>query len=301
MGGYLIKAVHTFQVRTLKSIGLYTRATLSNKSHETPYATDYRIDLTIYGPERTIESLHENIGNLKTGQMLVFDCDKWNPDDGKDRIMIFHFIPVRMIENLKQGDTVAIENKEVRTLISAQDHYVEYYRGDGFSSGVLYQSGSFNYAKFSTSRSTLIQAPKVTISNKLNTYLNFFYTSFDPDYHAVAKIKSALLAPTGKCVAKWSTYLQPFESIMINLKEIIYQHDPELINKIDSEQPDFYTYYGLCENAVLVPLTMNFDESKETFTIEHALPPYYYGQKILGQTRTEIIKKVANLPIFIES
>jgi len=297
---FLIKAVHTFQIRSLQSLNFLTRVSLINKSDEAGYATNYRVDLTVYGPDRQIEKTVEGIGTIRAGERLSLDCQQWDEKDGKDRIMIFHLIPEKMIAELATSKTTTVDKDEQRALMVAQDHHVEYYREDGYSSGVLYTSGSFNYDKFSKESSAIVQAPKIYISNSITTYFSLMHTAMTSDYNVTASIKCALVGSSGRCVAKWVTKLKPFETVLLDLKEIVKALDPECNTTLG---PDlrFYTLYAVCNNATLLPLIINYNELKHTLAVEHSLPPIYYGAKMFGPSRSDTLKELANIPMFSEN
>src|SRR5216684_1958439 len=111
---YRLDAVHTFQVRTLSSLGYRTRVVLSNASGKEPQARDGLVD---------------------------------------------------------------VMREEVYFLSAVQDHYVEYYRADGFSAGLLYQAALFNYGKLGPQGMTIIQAPKVYVSEEVDTFLSLMNCS----------------------------------------------------------------------------------------------------------------------------
>src|SRR5450830_1755432 len=106
---FLIKALHTFQIRTLQSLGFNTRVSLTNKSHEKAgYATNYRVNLTVYRPDRQVETSSTDIARLDIGETISIDSGQWARDDGQDRIMIFHLIPERFTAEMGAEDVTSI-------------------------------------------------------------------------------------------------------------------------------------------------------------------------------------------------
>lgn len=291
---FRLDAIHTFQIRTLRSLGFHTRVTLLNKSHETDnFICDYQIDLTIYGPQQIVEKKISSLGYLPPGKSISLDCRQWESDDS-DRIMIFHLIPTRLKATSQDGQTVAVEPRQIWTLIGAQDHHVEYFRDDGFASGVLYQCGAMNYDKIAKDWSTLIQAPKICISNTLNTYLSVIHTSFTASYTKDARLHCALLSPSGQCLAKWTETIRPFQALLINFKNI-------LLDRSDfraGNDVQFFTLYAICPDATVLPIVLNTDENQQTLAAEHSLPPIYYGKNIGGATRQTALRELTELPFF---
>lgn len=296
--GFKLKALHVFQVRTLQSLGFNTRVTLSNKSHNKgALVTDYRVDLTVYSPDGTSSTYQEGVGQLPADAAVHLDCTQWQTHPGEDQVMIAHLMPTRLLPAANSAGEVDIDRSEIWGLFTAQDHYVEYYRPDGFSSGVLYQSGAFNYRKFSREETTVIQAPKVFLTPTLDTVLSVLHTSFEPDYHRDAVLRCSLLDEGGRPVAQWINSIKPFTAKSISMKQAIQACGGALPVGDDMRA---YTLLALCENAALLPLILNVDATHGTLAVEHSLPPMYYGQSVTGPVRAQMIAELHNSGIFVK-
>ncbi|MBL8678055.1 MAG: hypothetical protein JNK05_02770 [Myxococcales bacterium] len=292
---YLLKAVHTFQIRTLVSRGFQTRVVLSNSSGSTAkYATDYRVDLTVYQPDGRVRETVQDVAVLKQSERRTIDCAPFVKGEPGDCILVFHLIPLRLEQQSREsplGPVVDVHKEELWALLSAQDHYVEYYReDDGFSSGVLYQSGAFNYDKFSKESTTIIQAPKCYVSKHLNTFFSLMHTSMAPDYRKSAEMRCALVGTSGQRLAQWTETLAPFESRLIDIRAVLHAHDPQ---RWLGDDPFFCCFYAVCTDATMLPLTFTMNEPKRTLAVEHSLPPLYYGSQVSGPTRARAIRDFA--------
>jgi hypothetical protein len=60
----------------------------------------------------------------------------------------------------------------------------------------------------------------------------------------------------------------------------------------------FLHFWGLCETATLVPLTINRDLSTGCIGIEHSLPPIYYGAAVTGKLRARAVSGLARSGVF---
>jgi hypothetical protein len=288
--GFMLKALHVFQIRTLQSMCFATRVTLSNKSHNKgSLVTDYRVDLTVYSPDGTSSTHHEGIAHLPTDAAVRIDCAQWQNTSGEDQVMIFHLMPTRLLPGADAAGQVNIDRAEIWGLFTAQDHYVEYYRPDGFSSGVLYQSGAFNYHKFSREKTTVIQAPKVFLTSTLDTVLSILHTSFEPEYQSNATLRCCLLSASAQPMAKWVVPIKPFTACSISIKDALKEKGVALPK--DGEIHS-YTLLCLCDNAALLPLILNVDATHETLAVEHSLPPMYYGSAVTGPVRAQMIAEL---------
>lgn len=284
---FRLDAVHTFQVRTLKKLGFETRVGLNNMSHLKPeFATDYRVDLSVYGPTGQFEGKKEGIARVECGRTCLIDGKAVAPD--AEGILVFHLMPERLLPLAKNGK-VNIGRDELYHLFVAQGQYVEYYRGDGFASGVLYQSGAFNYDKFSKERSTILQAPKVFVSKDIKTYLSLTHTSFTEGYDTVARVKCALVDAQGNVAARWVEEIRPFEAALIDFRDKV---------GVKGSDIEFYGFYGVCENASLISLTFHHNPAAATLAVEHSLPPMYYAANLTGPMRARTLSAFARSPIF---
>jgi hypothetical protein len=293
---FQLKALHVFQVRTLHSLGFNTRVSLSNKSHNKgALATTYRVDLTVYSPDGKSSTHKEGIAQLSTDEAVSLNCTQWITHPGEDQVLIFHLMPTRLQPSANPSGEVDIDRSEIWGLFTAQDHYVEYYRPDGFSSGVLYQSGAFNYQKFSREETTVIQAPKVFLTSSLDTVLSILHTSFEPNYTREAVLRCSLLGPSGQPAARWVTRIKPFTARSISMKQVLAAAGASLPADDDMHS---YTLLALCENAALLPLILNVDAENGTLAVEHSLPPMYYGQSVTGPVRAQMIAELRNSGLF---
>lgn len=287
------KAVHTFQVRTLNEFGFNTRVTLSNNSHtNSKFSTSYRVDLRIYNNINKETKYIENISFIDINNKVTIDCQTFLENKSDEYILIFYLIPIKHIENNKIKDKINISKAELWYLITAQDHYVEYYNKTNFSSGVLYQCGAFNYEKFSRENTTIIQAPKCYISEEINTYISLINSSPIEDYKTTAIIKCSLINEKYNPIISWEETVKPFETKLINVKNKLQE------SKFDLSELSFSCFYGICKNATLLPLTLNYNEKKSTLAVEHSLPPNYYGGSFHGDVRAQNIKKFYDSEIF---
>jgi hypothetical protein len=287
LDNYPLDAINVFQVRTLNALGFKTRVSLSNKSDTDPRkATAYQIDVTVYSPAGELTSSRSDVARLPPGGFVHFECEPFLDGESADSILFFHLIPLRLKETSADGRSVDIEMGELMYLLTAQDQHVEYYRDDGYSSGVLYISGAMNL-RSNPERTTMIQAPKVHIGPNLTTYVSLMNTSPEADYSTVADMQCCLTESSGKIVARWHEELGPFRSKLVDLKA-----------QLPADSTGFYTFHGLCRNASLIPLTMNFDAARCTLAVEHSLPPTYYGSAVKGAVRAGVIKSLARSGLF---
>ena len=286
---YLVDALHTFQVGTLNQLGYRPRVTLVNYSHQRPeYATDYIVDLTVVFADQSSERFAK-VMTLKQKQRSSLDCAQFLKKKNQEAILTFHLIPEKYY-----GQKFAATNKaETWFLLTAQDHYVEYVNDHQFSAGVLYQSGAFNYSKFSSEFTTMIQAPKIYLSKNIKTYMNVIYNRFDDGAGKPAQLKCALIK-NDQIVSRWVESIAAKGACLIDVSK----HIGKSLASVSDENPEFYCFYGLCEAAALLPLTVTVNAEKHTLGVEHSLPPNYYGSTMTGPNRKKAILNLSNSLVF---
>lgn len=287
---YKTKALHTFQIGTLNALGVTPRVTLVNKSQNRPaFATDYVVDVSIIDSNKEVTYL-KNEGEIAQGARIFIDCAKYIKNRNEESIIIFHLIPVKY----KDQEFVQTTRDELWALFTAQDHYVEFYNEDNFSSGVLYQSGAFNYEKFSKERSTIIQAPKCYFSKDIKTYVQLLYTSFQDGALKNGTLACTLVGQDGKVLKQWQETITPFSVNLLDLSTKLPGHFLET----NSNEPKYACFYAYSLDTTLLPLTISQNKKAGTMAIEHSLPPTYYGDSIFGPVRKEILEHLPSLSIF---
>jgi hypothetical protein len=284
--GCPIDAIHTFQVRTLKSLGYRTRVALGNKSHQrADFRTDYRVDISVYTNGKGRTRFIENAGTLPANGRLAIDCAPYDTG-AHDSMLVVHLVPTR-----HAGPTADVSREELMFLAGIQDHYVEYYRDDGCSAGVLYSTGPFNHPKVAPKSTTLIQAPKFYVSSAVDSMLSVSNASADPTYERVAQLRLTLVGDGIKHT--WREEVPAFTPVSISVRDRVRQLGKQL-----SEAPVFVCLYAVCENATVVPLTIMRDDDTGAIGIEHSLPPDYYSETMKGPTRMKAMERLTNSPVF---
>jgi hypothetical protein len=279
-------AMHSFQIRTLRSMGFRTRVALSNRSHLRPeYRTDYRVDLSVYNDGKGRTRFVENIGALPANGRLLYDCTPHEVDH--DSVLVFHLVPAQHAGNA----TADIDRDQLMFINGVQDHFVEYFREDGCSAGVLYQNGPFNHPKLSPKSTTLIQAPKFYVSTEVDSVLSVINASAHAAYDRVARLKLTLVGD-GVDVS-WIEEVQPFVPASISMREQLERRGFAITDK-----PRFVCLYGLCENATLIPLTIVAHRTTGAIGIEHSLPPDYYSEVIKGPARMQVMERLGKSTLF---
>jgi hypothetical protein len=172
-----------------------------------------------------------------------------------------------------------------------QDHFVEYFRDDGYSAGVLYQNGPFNHPKLSPKSATLIQAPKFYASTDVDSLLSVINASAHAAYDRVARLRLTIVGDGIEHT--WIEEIHPFVPALISIREQLKRRGVSI-----RDAPRFVCLYGLCENATLIPLTLVTNDKTGALGIEHSLPPDYYSEVVKGPARMKVMERLENSSLF---
>jgi hypothetical protein len=296
------KYIHTFQIRTLRSKGYFTRVTLNNRTHTKPeWADSAEVLMGVFSNNQQNLGqliLEKKISTLQPEAKLLIEVDDLLSSipnyDTNDFVVVFYLIPTQL--NKSNDDFPILEKSKLWFYVTAQDHYVEYYIPETISTGVLYQCGAFNYKPFSTESNALIQAPKFYVSDEIDTYLSVIYTYFSDDsiLREDALVKFKLKGDNGVTIT-WEQKFKPFVPYLITLKELLTRNG---IPSGTSNKIEFFCLYALSSNATLLPLVFNHNTKSNALTVEHSLPPIYYGQELRGVNREKSIQAITNSGFF---
>src|SRR5205085_7296188 len=125
----------------------------------------------------------------------------------RDVLGILHLVPDRFVGRV----SCEVSAPELMTHTFATDDFIEYYsyRGDVVT-GVAYQTGPMNDARLSSTRTTTIQAPKVIVSDRVDTILLLMNTSTSFDYDNEVELRFHILGPAGNSLVQSSIRVPPF-------------------------------------------------------------------------------------------
>ena len=294
---YLLEALHTLPVRTLKDLGFRARVGLSNDSQLDPsVTTDYLIRASVYSPEGKLEKNFDNLGVIAPGEKLFLDLDPLlNKAEKRDQLVLVRLIPKKHLDASPDKVHTAIPRKELYALVALGAHQVEYYREDGYSSVVLIATTAFNYKKFhNIVPTTLIQAPKVFLSNDISTYMSLMNYCPDPAYDLSHQLSCTLTNSAGEVVTSWKEQLAPFETKLVDLKEKIRSNS----NMHFDESVQVYCASAYCDTATIFPMFFTYSARTKTIGFEHTFPPRGYADGAFGKIREQVNTRIKKSRLF---
>lgn len=297
MNDFLLKAIHTLSVRTLRTLGFRARVGLTNDSQITgEWATDYRVQASIYDDAGKLEAFIEDLGLLKQREKRLIDLEELLPANGREYLLFLHLIPLRVLAKSTDGVYAPIHKDEFRRLIEVQAHQIEYYRPDGYCAQVLVSLTPFNYTKahYGNKSSMVLQAPKAFVSSQIQTFLSLINASPDSAYDETHEVECALTDESGRVVTSWKEIMGPFQTRLVDLRAKLL----EAGEAFPSPDVKLYTASALCMTGMIFPMLFTHCQKSQTLGLEHTFPPWLYGGAAFGGMRTEINRKLHDSPLF---
>jgi len=167
----------------------------------------------------------------------------------------------------------------------ATDDFIEFYsyKGDVVT-GVAYQTGPMNDGRLSSTRTTTIQAPKVIVSDRVDTILLLMNTSTSFAYDNEVELQFRIVSPSGASIVRSSIRVPPFTFRLLSTRDVM--RDEGVLD-------EFYasggcgTLFGLATNGTVVPLSMTRNDQTDAIAVDHTLPPVYYVSSWGGELRKQ--------------
>jgi hypothetical protein len=202
-------------------------------------------------------------------------------DELRDVLGILHLVPDRWLGQ----EACEVAPAELMAHLLATDDFVEYYsyRGDVIT-GVAYQTGPMNDARLSSTRTTTIQAPKVIVSDRVDTIFLLMNTSTSLDYDNEVVLRFRILAPTGESLVASSISVPAFTFRLLSARTVL--EDAGALGRF-RELGGCGTLYGLAANGTVVPLSMTRNDESGAIAVDHTLPPIYYVSTWSGEMRKQ--------------
>lgn len=197
----------------------------------------------------------------------------------RDVMGVLHLIPDRLLGR----DTCLVSREEIMAHTFATDDFVEFYSYDGnVVTGVAYQTGPINDVRFSTTRTTTIQAPKVIVNDRVDTIFLLMNLSTSFGYADEVLLRYQVKGSDGSTAVSSSIAVPPFSFRLLSVRDAL--RDAGTYDDFVAAG-GFGTLFGLATNGSLVPLSMTRNDASGAIAVDHTLPPVYYVNKWGGELR----------------
>jgi hypothetical protein len=251
---------------------------------ESPLATPMTFSMTAFdNAGGTIGSTSE-LFVLAPGELMKLDIDAelagipGVPSEGPLLIML-HGVPTKW----RDESSIDVSTLEMITHARASDDFIEYYqRPKGVVTGVAYQTGPLNDRRFSSTRTTVCQAPKVIVTEPVDTLFTLMNASTHADYSDTVRMDFWILGRGGERLARHFVEVPPFSFRMVSATEVLERCDALEDYRA---RGGLGMFLGFSKNGTLVPISMTLNRKTGAIACDHTLPPAFYFSTWGGDAR----------------
>lgn len=274
----------------LRRLGYGVRPTINNGvSAGDPMATDMAVSLSLFDEDGTHLGTSGRIAELAPGEIVKLDLDELlerpevsariRPGSGGDQLGVLHVVPAEL-----DGQTSAtVSTRAMMVHVLASDDFIEYYQRDGdVITGVAYQTGPKNDGRLGSTQTTVVQAPKVIVSEPVDTLFSLMNISTSFDYDRPVALDFWLLRPDGTRVTRSQIEVPPWSFRLLSTTEVL-----EAAGALDEfrEQGGMGMLLGYAKDGTLVPISLTRNKVSGAIACDHTLPPVFYVTTWGGEAR----------------
>ncbi|MGA9315374.1 MAG: hypothetical protein WBV77_12170 [Solirubrobacteraceae bacterium] len=269
----------------LRELGYGTRVTINNGlGSEDPFATPMTVSMTAFDNAGGKIGSTPEIATLEPGELLKLDIDAelaHIPDTSGDEalLIVLHVVPVKWANK----QSVDVPAAEMMAHVRASDDFVEYHqRPKGVVTGVAYQTGPLNDPRLSSTRTTVCQAPKVIVTEPVDTLFALMNLSTRSDYAVTVRMDFWILGPEGERFARSAVDVPPFSFRLVSATEVL-----ERAGMLDDYRGRGGTgmLLGLSTNGTVAPISLTRNRITGAIACDHTLPPGFYLSTWGGEAR----------------
>jgi hypothetical protein len=276
-----------------RRLGYGVRVTINNGlPASSPLATPLRVSLSAWDESGTYIGSTGQVAELAPGEISKIDADalvdaRPGATDG-DVLGMLHLVP----ERYAAAEKADVATKELMAHMFSSDDFVEFHqKPKGVITGVAYQTGPLNDPRFGSTRSTVVQAPKVIVSDTVDTLFCLMNLSSSFDYAETVEMDFWILGPDGDRIARAWVEVPPFAFRLVSATEVLAR-----AGALDTflECGGRGMFLGYSKNGTLVPLSMTRNRRSGAIACDHTLPPIFYFTTWGGETRLKANARLDN-------
>ncbi len=269
----------------LRELGYGTRVTVNNGlGPDSPFATEMTVSMTAFDNAGARIGSTPELASLAPGELIKLDIDAelaGIPDAPSDGALLItlHVVPTKW----SGESSVDIPAAEMMAHVRASDDFIEYHqRPKGVVTGVAYQTGPLNDPRLSSTRTTVCQAPKVIVTEPVDTLFSLMNLSTRSDYTDTVRMDFWILGPQGERVVRSAVEVPPFSFRLVSATEVL-----EKAGVLDDYRAcgGVGMFLGLSKNGTLVPISLTRNRATGAIACDHTLPPVFYLSTWGGESR----------------
>jgi hypothetical protein len=274
----------------LRRLDYGVRPTVNNGvAAGSPLATDMAISLSLFDEDGTHLGTTGTLTELAPGEIEKFDLDellersavRHAVDSGSDgdQLGVLHVVP----RDLADRTSANVSTKAMMAHVLASDDFIEFYQRDGdVITGVAYQTGPKNDGRLGSTQTTVVQAPKVIVSEPVDTLFALMNISTHFDYDRPVSLDFWILRPDGTRVTRSSIEVPPWSFRLLSTTRVLEQ-----AGALEEfrEHGGMGMLLGYAKHGTLVPISLTRNKVSGAIACDHTLPPVFYVTTWGGEAR----------------
>jgi len=271
---------------TLSDLGFKTSVSLHNPLPVGRFSSDdFEVELDLFDSDGSTTLSSLVLARLASGDRITIDVSELlqHCKLAGDFVGAIRMVPQSLIGESQ----VALSRNDLIEWTSICDEFVGYtHIESGVVSGVHYQSPPMNDERLPSTRTMIVQSPKVVIGQHVDSHLLVFSPSTDPTFCSRIWFHIAVLNRTGDVMGRRSILIPARGRCRVSISEILRDAD---------SYDDFVKLgglgmvVGLAVGGVLSPLSLVHDD-RGGLAVDHTLPPPYYVPWWGGEARKSASK-----------
>jgi hypothetical protein len=277
----------------LRQLGYGTRVSINNGVAATSQmATEMTVSMSVYDNHGGRIATTEPFISLGPGEIVKLDIDSElvripGVRDNGPLLVMLHVVPVKWADR----PLVDVPVDEMMAHVRSSDDFVEYHqRPKGVVTGVAYQTGPLNDPRLSSTRTTVCQAPKVIVTEPVDTLLLLMNLSTRTDYSDTVRMDYWILGPDGQRIVRSKVEVPPFSFRLVSATQTLEQAGQL---KSYRENGGVGMFLGLSQNGTVVPISLTRNRRTGAIACDHTLPPVFYLSTWGGDARKRANARLA--------
>lgn len=265
-------------------LGYGTSVSVNNGLVNGPFASEMDITFTFISEQGEVLG-SKYMGTLEPGHVVKHDTREVLDSIGIKRenrmLGVAHVVPVRF----RGQASVDVTRAELMAHVSASDDFIEFRQEPkGVITGLAYQMGPQNDSRFNKTRTTLLQAPKVIVSDSVDTIFALLNVSTTFDYHDTGNMEYSIVDASGNSYGLGTIAVKPWTMTFLSVREALIK-----LGKLEEfiAAGGLGMIIGLSRDSGMVPISMTRNLETGAIACDHTLPPIYYFTTWGGQRRIE--------------
>lgn len=269
----------------LRELGYDTRVTINNGvGAGSSHACEMSLSLSAWDTSGNHIGTTGELRRLQPGELVKLRVEEQlgqlaGVPAGENVLCMFHSVPVDWLGQ----ETLDVPSATMMAHVRASDDFIEYHQLSGpVITGVAYQTGPLNDRRLSSTRTTVCQAPKVIVSEPVDTLFLLMNLSTSFDYADTVRMDFWILGPQGERVARSHVEVPPFSFRLVSATAALSQ-----AGELDAYRAagGVGMFLGLSKNGTVVPISLTRNKASGAIACDHTLPPMFYLSTWGGEAR----------------